>query len=425
MDPLAYALIAAFVILYGVVSNKLESISISGPMVFVAFGFLLSSDVLGLITLKDHVSINLIANLALMLVLFSDASRISLGFLWREQDLPRRLLGIGLPLTIFAGVLLGTLLLTGLPFWQAAVLAAILAPTDAALAQAVINSKRVPQRIRQALNVESGLNDGICLPVLLLFIYLADRSVGDYTVSYWLQFLIFQLVLGPLVGSVIGFFGAKAILWGLNKNWMSPIYQRLSGIALAVTAFYAADLVGGNGFISAFFAGLTTGHIARRVSGPIHKFSRAEEALLILLTFLLFGAVMVPDAIANINWVYILYALLSLTFVRMVPVAVSLIGKKLTFPTILYMGWFGPRGVASILYVLLVVDEYNLSGQKMILDITAITVLLSIFLHGLTAVPGADAYASTLESIPEKEKHAEMQKMHGLSKNRNHMEPDT
>jgi len=160
MEPITFALIAAFVILYGVVSKRLESTIISGPMVFVIFGFILSSDVSGLITSKDTLLINIIANLTLMLILFSDASRINLGLYSHKHNLPRRLLGLGLPLTIFAGTLVGLVLLTDLPLWQAAILATILAPTDAALAQAVINSERVPARIRQALNVESGLNDG-------------------------------------------------------------------------------------------------------------------------------------------------------------------------------------------------------------------------------------------------------------------------
>jgi NhaP-type Na+/H+ or K+/H+ antiporter len=414
MEPLTYALIAAFVVLYGVVSKRLDSTIFSGPMVFVIFGFILSSDVAGLITSKDHILINIIATLTLILVLFSDASRISLSLFRREQDLPQRLLGLGLPLTIFAGVLVGLVLLTDLPLWQAAILATILAPTDAALAQAVINSERVPGRIRQALNVESGLNDGICFPILLLFIYLADTSGGHHPASYWIQFIAFQLILGPLAGILVGYVGGKAVLWGTKSKWMSGNYQRLSGLALAVTAYFVADLLGGNGFMSAFFAGLIFGHVARKVSGPIYDFGEAEGQLFIMLTFMLFGAVMVPDALGGISWRYILYAIISLTVIRIIPVAISVIGEKLTFPTILYMGWFGPRGAASILYVLLVVDKYNFSGEAIIFNVTAITVLLSIFLHGLTAVPGANAYAATLEKTPMESKSSEMKEVRQL-----------
>ncbi len=421
MEPITFGLIASFVVLYGVVSKRLESTIISGPMVFVIFGFILSSDVSGLITNKDHILIDIIANLTLMLVLFSDASRISLGLFRREQDLPQRLLGLGLPLTIFAGVLVGLVLLTDLPLWQAAILATILAPTDAALAQAVINSERVPARIRQALNVESGLNDGICFPILLLFIYLADTSGGHHPASYWIRFIGFQLILGPLAGILVGYVGGKAVLWGIKSKWMSGNYQRLSGLALAVTAYFVADLLGGNGFMSAFFAGLIFGNVARKVSGPIYDFGEAEGELFILLTFMLFGAIMIPDAIGEISWVYILYAVISLTLVRMIPVAISVIGEKLTFPTILYMGWFGPRGAASILYVLLVVDKHDFSGETIIFNVTAITVLLSILLHGLTAVPGANAYASTIEAAPDEQKDAEMKEVRKLPTRAKHL----
>jgi len=420
MEPLGYALIATFVLLYGLVSKRLQNTIITDPIVFVLFGFFLSGSVTGLVTSKDHELINIIANLTLILVLFSDASRISLGLFWSEQDIPRRLLGVGLPLTIIAGVFVGAVIFTGLPFWQAAVLATILAPTDAALAQAVINSERVPGRIRQALNVESGLNDGICFPILLLFISLAATSDVNHPASYWVHFIVFQLILGPLVGIFVGYLGGRLVLWAVNKDWMSGNFQRLSIFGLSLMAFFFAVLVGGNGFISAFFSGLIFGNVARKVSDPICEFGEAEGELFILLTFMLFGAIMVPVAIGDLNWLFILYALISLTIVRMIPVAISLIGKRLSTPSILYLAWFGPRGVASILYVLLVVDKYELSGETIIFNVTAITVLLSVFLHGVTAVPGANAYASSLEAVPDEEKDAEMKQVRHLPTRRKH-----
>jgi len=425
MEHIAFALIAAFVVLYGIVSKRLESTIISGPMIFVIFGFLLSSDVTGLITGKDNTLINIIANITLILILFSDASRINLNFFGQERDIPRRLLDLGLPLTIFAGVLLGVVILTELPLWQAAVLATILAPTDAALAQAVINSERVPARIRQALNVESGLNDGICFPILLLFLSLAATSGGHQPASYWIKFIGFQLILGPIIGIVVGYVGGKLVLWFVNKSWMSVNFQRLSIVGLSFLAFFSAEIVGGNGFMSAFSAGLIFGTVARQVSGPIYEYGEAEGELFILLTFMLFGAIMLPQAIGETRWVYILYAVISLTIVRMIPVAISVIGKKLTFPTILYMGWFGPRGVASILYVLVVVDKHSLSGETLIFNITAITVLLSVFLHGVTAVPGSNAYASTIEATPDQDKHTEMKEVQHLPTRAKHFRSRT
>lgn len=420
MDHLAFGLIAAFVVLYGVVSKRLQSTIISDPMVFVIFGFFLSSSVTGLITGKDHILINIVATLALILILFSDASRINLGLFKTEQDLPKRLLGVGLPLTIFLGVFMGVMIFTELPLWQAAILATILAPTDAALAQAVINSERVPGRIRQALNVESGLNDGICFPILLLFISLAAASEVNHPASYWIHFIAFQLILGPIVGIIIGYVGGKLVLWAVNKDWMSGNFQRLSVLGLSVMAYFFADLVGGNGFMSAFFAGLIFGNVARQVSSPIYDFGEAEGELFILLTFMLFGAIMLPETIGNISWRYILYALVSLTLVRMIPVAISLIRKGLSTPSILYIGWFGPRGAASILYVLLVVDKHDFSGGDIIFNVTVTTVLLSIFLHGLTAVPGANVYASAIDAISDKKKDAEIKQVSQLPTRRSH-----
>jgi NhaP-type Na+/H+ or K+/H+ antiporter len=185
-------------------------------------------------------------------------------------------------------------------------------------------------------------------------------------------------------------------------------------------AFYFADLVGGNGFMSAFFSGLVFGNVARQVCGPIYEFGEAEGELFILLTFMLFGAVMVPEAIGVLNWRTILYALISLTIVRMAPVAISLVGKGLSIPSKLYVGWFGPRGAASILYVLIVVDKHNFSGQNIIFTVTVITVLLSVFLHGLTAVPGANAYASSLDAKPDADKEAETKQVSHMPTRRSH-----
>lgn len=284
---------------YGLVSKRLQNTIVTDPIVFVLFGFFLSGSVTGLLTSKDHEVINIIANLTLILVLFSDASRIDLRLFWREGDLPMRLLGIGLPLTIVAGVFVGAVIFVGLPFWQAAILATVLAPTDAALAQAVINSERVPGRIRQALNVESGLNDGICFPILLLLISLAAMSEVTHPASYWIQFILFQLILGPLVGIVVGYVGGKLVEWAISRNWMSGNFQRLSIVGLSLMAFFFAELVGGNGFISAFFSGLIFGNVARQVADPIYEFGEAEGELFILLTFMLFGAIMVPVAIGR------------------------------------------------------------------------------------------------------------------------------
>ena len=218
MQPVTFAVIAVFVLVYGLISRRLEKTIISAPIVFVLFGILLSDKITGLITSGDHVFIEIVANLTLILVLFIDASRIDLKLLRKEGDLPLVLLSIGLPLTIIFGIGIALVLFAGLPLWEAAILATILAPTDAALAQAVINSERVPVCIRQALNVESGLNDGICLPILLLFISLAVSSEAGQSAAYWVSFTSKQLILGPVVGILVGYIGAKLITIAVEKR---------------------------------------------------------------------------------------------------------------------------------------------------------------------------------------------------------------
>ncbi len=397
MTPITFAVLALFVLGYGLVSKRLEKTVISAPIVFVLFGILLCDRVTGLISSGDHVFIEIVANLTLILVLFIDASRIDLKLLRKEGDLPLVLLAIGLPLTIIMGTGAALFLFTGLPLWEAAIIATILAPTDAALAQAVINSKRVPVCIRQALNVESGLNDGICLPILLLFISLAVSSEAGQNASYWISFTSRQLILGPVVGIIVGYIGARFITLAVEKEWMSRDFEKLSGLALPLIAFYLAEPLEGNGFMAAFFAGLIFGNFAKKVARPVHEFGEAEGSLLILLTFILFGAIMVPKAVEQLNLQIIIYAVLSLTVVRMIPVAISVAGKGVLNSTKLFLGWFGPRGAASILYVLIILKEDMLTHGELIFNVSVITVLLSVFLHGISSVPGVKTYSDSID----------------------------
>jgi len=400
MEPITFAVIAIFVLGYGLVSRRLENTIISAPIIFVLFGIILCGNVTGLIYKGDHVFIEIVAYLTLILILFIDASRIDLKLLRKEGDLPLVMLAVGLPLTIILGIVVALILFTGLPIWEAAIIATILAPTDAALAQAVINSEKVPVCIRQALNVESGLNDGICLPILLLFISLAVYTEVGQSAQYWISFTAKQLILGPVVGILVGYTGAKLITLAVEKRWMSSDFEKLSGLALPLIAFYLAEPLHGNGFMSAFFAGLIFGNFAKKVAKPVHEFGEAEGSLLILLTFILFGAIMVPKAVEQLDIKIAAYAILSLTVIRMLPVAISVAGKGILSSTKIFMGWFGPRGAASILYVLIILKEDMLTHGELIFNVSVITVLFSVFLHGISSVPGVKAYAASLESKP-------------------------
>ena len=410
------ASLALFILLFGFISKRIQTTAITSTMVFVLFGILVSKQALGIFHSDlDSSVIHIIAELTLILILFTDASRIDLKEVIREHAIPIRLLGIGLPLTIIFGAILASVVFNYLTFWEGALLAAILAPTDAALGQAVVSNPRVPVRIRQSLNIESGLNDGIALPLILILISIAGIEDNDKTASYWIKFSAFQIILGPLAGICIGYVGGKMVEWSSKKDWMSREFQDISVLGLSLLAFSVAELIGGNGFIAAFTAGLTLGNTSKSVCSCLYEFGEAEGQLLTLITFMIFGAFMVLPELSNLNWQIVLYGVLSLTIIRMIPVAISLIGLRLKFPTIFFIGWFGPRGIASILFALLILEESGITNGNEIFAVIMITVLFSIFAHGITSVPLSAWYAKKLEElkhskeeIPEHAKVTEM-----------------
>ncbi len=399
-------LIAVAIVGYGLVSGRAQSWAITPPMVFVAFGFAVSPAGLGLLDFSlESGFVHVLAELTLLIVLFTDASRIDLRRLRREHRLPERLLVVGMPLTALLGTVVAALIFPAAGIWSALILAIILTPTDAALGQAVLTSSRVPVRIRQTLNVESGLNDGIALPLLLIALSLAGATEHPATARELLRFAALQITLGPVVGAVVGYWGGKVVERAIRSGWMNHAFQQLCALGLALLAFGLAELVGGNGFIAAFVGGLVIGNSARDVCTCLYEFGEAEGQLLSLLIFLVFGGLMVPTALAGATWPMVAYALLSLTVIRMVPVAVSLLGTGVRLKTVVFLGWFGPRGIASILFGLLVREESNLPHIAEMFTVLTLTVLLSVYLHGITANPAASAYGHRVERAADA--HAE------------------
>ncbi|MDJ0786312.1 MAG: cation:proton antiporter [Myxococcota bacterium] len=404
MDPASFAVVALAICVFAAISRKAERSPLTPPMFFVGAGLLLGGAGLGWLDLDvEGEGIHLLAEITLVLVLFTDAARIDLACLIREKSLPARLLGIGMPLTIAAGAVTALLLFPGLSAMEALLLAAILAPTDAALGQAVVSNPLVPVRIRQSLNVESGLNDGIALPVVLVLASLAGAREEAGDAGYWIRFAALAVTLGPLVGAVVGFVGGRVVAWGTSRGWINDAFQRISGIGIAFLAFGAAEVVGGNGFIAAFVAGLTVGNTAREVCTCLYEFGEAEGQLLTLLVFLVFGAMMVPEALHHGSGAVWLYALLSLTVVRMLPVSLSLLGSGLRPASFAFLGWFGPRGLASILFALVVVEEGRLETGALLEAVVVTTVLLSAVLHGTTAWPFARRYGEFVTALREAE----------------------
>lgn len=387
-------LILSIVILgYAVVSALVPRTILTAPIVLVSVGVLLS----GSIGIEAHSGggalLELIAELTLVILLFTDASRIDTRVLVKEFGLPLRMLSIGLPLTFGFGIIFGKWLLPDFSWWEIALLSAILAPTDAALGQAVVSSEQVPTQIRQALNVESGLNDGIAVPFVMLFAALAATQVEAAGAAHWLGFVTRQVTLGPLVGVGVGLAGGRIVEAAARRSWVDESFRKLSGIALAVLAWAGAAAIGGNGFIAAFVCGMAIGTSTMIVKPAIQEFGETEGQLLSLVSFLLFGAFFVLPSLQSATPMHWLYAVCSLTVVRMLPIALSLIGTKVQMATTVFLGWFGPRGLASLIFALLVTREQTFPHGDELFTIVMLTATLSIIVHGLTSVPGSNWYA--------------------------------
>lgn len=405
MDLITLAVIAVGLVGFSVFSGKLQGTIITAPLVFIVFGFAIGEGGFSIAQLDlDHGAIHLLAEATLILVLFSDAARIDLSRLRKDHNLPVRMLALGLPLVMVTGMAVAMLLFEHFSIWEAALLAAILAPTDAALGQAVVSDEAVPVRIRQAINVESGLNDGIALPVVL-FLASAASAAQQSSTGDWLAFAAGQLILGPIVGAAIGFCGARALDVAAEREWSTTAFQGIGVISVALLAFVVAELVGGNGFIAAFIGGMVFGNSVRHPCTFLFEFMATEGELLVLITFLVLGAVMLPDALQHLNWTWVLYATLSLTLVRMIPIGLSLLGTGIRLPSYLFLGWFGPRGLASILFALLILEDAELVHGHELLSVTIITVVLSALLHGITAAPLAKAYGKMTRELGDCEEH--------------------
>ncbi len=382
------AILAAFVFFYSIVAGRLEKTPLSGALVFVLFGLIFGP--LGFDFLKLRVDAELLSTLAeltLALVLFSDASNANLRELKHSFHIPQRLLLIGLPLTIVLGFTTGILLFDGLGLFEIALLATMLAPTDAALGKAVVTNPAVPSNIREGLNVESGLNDGICVPILLIFLTLATTELVDGDVSSLaLELLAKAIGIGVLVGVGFTLIGSRLLRVFERKDWVTESWQQLPVPALAMSCYALSQWLGGSGFIACFVGGLLFGALAKRHK---HKLLLAAEGTgdtLALLTWVAFGAVVVGQSFAAMSWQIILYSVLSLTLVRMLPVFLVLGGMGLRNDEKLFMGWFGPRGLASIVFAVIVLNAHLPGGDTISMTVVC-TIIMSVVAHGLSANP--------------------------------------
>ena len=391
----------AFILLgFAAISGRIDGTSITAPMVFTAAGLVVGVEALDLVDPSaTGIEVKTLAEATLAVVLFSDASRIDLKALRRTLGIPARLLGIGLPLTILAGLVCGVALLGDLAWPEALLLAIILAPTDAALGQTVVTSPRLPTRVRQSLNVESGLNDGICVPLFFVALAVAlaeDGAIGNGAAA---ELVLEKIGYGILGGVVAGALAAAVVVHAGSRRFVDATWLQVVPLAGAFLGYGLAEAIGGSGFIAAFVGGMVFGALRRRRGGDISFLMEQTGALLAAVTFVVFGAILLGPALRELTWQIALYAVMSLTLVRMVPVAISMLGTTARRPTVAFLGWFGPRGAASIVFALLLLEEESmLPNQELILTTVFVTVGLSVLAHGATAAPLATRYADWLDA---------------------------
>lgn len=396
MSELSIIVVIAVLVAYGLASRWLERHSITAAMAMVTVGYLLGADVLGI---GDFDSISTaalhLAEYTLALMLFWDAARIDLRELVRSFGVPARLLGIGLPVLLLLGFGLAVVLLPGLGLIGAALVAVMLAPTDAALGEVVVSDERIPVHVRQGLDVESGLNDGLAVP---LFLVLTDLALdpGAAQAGAVLTKFAAQIGIGALVGAGIGGLGGLLLSTAVGKQLTSRSWGQVVVALLSVSCFLVADSLGGSGFIAAFLGGMAYGVTMRSAERKLLSLTGYAGTMLSGFSFLLLGATLVPLALERATPAVWVYALLSLVVLRPLAVWFATMNGGELRPTVLLMGWFGPRGLATVVFSLLLLESAPPQAAA-IATVAIIGATLSVFAHGVTARPFVGAYAGWLE----------------------------
>jgi sodium/hydrogen antiporter len=397
----ALAMVSLALLGVAAVSGRLAGTPITPAILFVGFGLMVGPRAVGGIDLAStDAAVRVLAEGTLAMVLFCDASRVDLGQLRRAVGIPLRLLAVGLPLTILLGAAAAASLFGRLTAGEALILGIVLAPTDAALGQAVVTEPRVPQSIRQGLNVESGLNDGICVPLLFAAVALADlesdisggRSAGTLVLEAIGYGVLGGAVAGVVIAALIRAAGGRHLI---DVQWYPVIPAAGAGLAYGI-----ASALGGSGFIAAFVAGVVFRLALGSDPARLNRLTEEVGDVLNGVTFVVFGASLLGPALTELRWQLVVYSVLSLTLVRMLPVAIAMWGTHARRPTLGFLGWFGPRGLASIVFAVIVVEEARLPHEHLIVVAVYVTVGLSVLAHGLTAGPLAGRYAAWYECHP-------------------------
>ncbi|MET4647043.1 NhaP-type Na+/H+ or K+/H+ antiporter [Streptomyces atratus] len=386
------SLVLLLLFLWGLCSQRVERVELTAPAVFVLVGLVLATCLGSMDLAPSGETVKGLAEICLTWILFADAARLSFRVLRPDLGLYLRLLLIGLPLCIGLGALLAAGLLPGVSGWAAVFVGAALAPTDAALGASMMSDPVVPERVRRLINVESGLNDGIATPVVVLALVGAAGAAGAGPDANGKA--VVELAIGFAYGSVLGLAGGWLLRSALRKGWAAEEFAGPAVLALALLSYLSSVAIGGNGFVAAFVAGLAFGTAYGDAPQGQLLFTEQSASVLSLLVWLLFGAVLVPAALPHMTWQAVLYAVLSLTLVRMVPVALSVLGTRMDRATVLFVGWFGPRGLATIIFGLLALEDLAPAVTHQVLPVLICTVLLSVLAHGFTAGPLARRYGA-------------------------------
>ena len=387
-DNTAFVL-TVLVLCYAVMSGLVKRWYLAPALIFVLFGIVLGPFVFGVVDVgTDAASFTVVAQLALTVILFNQAAQLELSTVFRRREITFRLLVIGIPLALGLGTLVALLVFPVMPVWEAVCLAAIVAPTEVALIDALLDDRRIPERVRHALSTESGFYDGFALAALLAALALASEHV-DADAGRWTWFLVRTEGVSVAVGLGVGLFGGWIIARSRKRDWMSDTWAQLATLAVALVCFQAGERVHGSGFVAAFAGGLAFAFIARRVGvTPDMQVSDAAGQLLELMVFAMFGSYAVVIGWRDAGWLVVLFAVLALFAVRMIAVGVALVRSDLSVRNRLFVGWFGPRGISTLVLGLLVVDRGEIEQEALITQVVVVTVTLSLVVHSLSAWPG-------------------------------------
>ncbi len=397
MEAFAIAAVLSTIVAWCVLAGRLQPTGLTAPIVFVAAGWLLTEGI-GLLDLEvEPELVRLVAEVTLVWVLFADASRVRLDQFRRDLALYARLLGVGLPLTVALGAGAAMVVL-GFDPWAALLVGAALAPTDAALGAPVMANPRVPPKVRRALNVESGLNDGIVTPIVLVAVAGVAADLGIHGVESP-ERAVLSLLVGLVAGTVVGGVGGIVTRLARERGWLSEELAGPAVLALALLAYTAALAVSGNGFVAAFVGGLVFGNRAGPSGEKEVYFVDQSADVASMISWLVFGALAIPVMQDTWSWTVVVYAATSLTVVRMLPVALALVGAGLDRFSLLFVGWFGPRGLASVIFALIALEDLGGAGHDVV-AVMSLTILLSVVAHGLSAVPAANRFPSVGPTAP-------------------------